>query len=163
MKPLARQFVFMILALPVAVLADAAFVPVMLNGRAGPHFTAALVVVVGLRRGPFWGLGVGWVAALLRGALAGGPLGIAMLSLGLVGLIAGILRTTARLGVVLIDALVALGLIFLEEILAGVLAWAAYGAPLRPGLVAVLTAAAAATLALAVWPPDEKPRPAVVS
>ena len=137
------------LLVAVGVMLDTVGGPVVLAGHVQLHFTAAAVAVVGLRRGAAWGVASGWCAGAVLAALSCEPVGLSMLSLGVTGMLGGALHQAAALGLVWLDTLMLLGLIVVDEVVAGLAAWVTVGTPLRPDLIGLAATAFVACAALA--------------
>lgn len=126
-----------ILLLIAAVLADTVAGPAIVGKWVGLHFTAAAVAYVGLRHGKWAGLAAGWSTGMLMASLSTTPFGLCMMSLGLTGVLGGLLRRVGQLDVPVFDVLLVLGLMFFEDASAGLTAWALFGVRWHPAFLGV--------------------------
>lgn len=133
-----RQFVEIPLLLLAAVVLDQAVSPALFGGRCWFLFLPATVLLAGLRHGPAWGAGAGWLAALLGAALSAEPLGLAMLRLGLLGFVSGFLAGLPVLAITPLSATIAGALLLVHELGMALLAAVVWGVTPRPPVIALL-------------------------
>lgn len=110
-----------------AALVDLVVAPHLL-GSSGRRWvmlsaSAGVAIVCGMRRGPFAGLACGWWAGLVAAGLTNEPLGLSLLSYGLIGFASGFTANITALRLPPFDILLFFGLLLIEGMVsAGIVA-----------------------------------------
>jgi hypothetical protein len=136
-----KFFSLPIFVLILGVQFDLVVGPIVLLHKVDLHCTAAAVIVIGLRRGPWRGMLAGWLGGLLLASMTSEPLGMPMLSLGIVGFLAGHARGIGAWGLPALDVAVLLLLLVVKSMLAKLLASVALGTPAPLGIGGILLSA----------------------
>ncbi|MFW6286863.1 MAG: hypothetical protein ACOC29_02880, partial [Candidatus Sumerlaeota bacterium] len=143
-----------------AVLVDLVVAPHLLGGHgrrwAMLSASSGVAIICGMRRGPFAGLACGWWAGLVAAGLTNDPLGLSLLSYGLVGFASGFTGNITSLRLPPFDILLFFALLLIEGFIsAGIVSIFITGA-FHPGVLGrVLTALLFAPYLLR-HPPGEK-------
>lgn len=140
---MSRTDLALILAIPGAALLDCVVGPVLLCQWTGLHFTAAAVALLGARKGAVRGALGGWFAGLVLGAFSAAPFGLYLLSFGVAGFLAGLLRPLFSLGVPWVSFILLALVVAFEDTLAALAAWAVTGVAWQPAFLGVAVTLAA--------------------
>ena len=128
----------MALGVAAAASVDQSAGPILLRGTIEPHFTAGLVILIGMYRGTWSGMAAGWFAGLVLASGSGEHLGQSILTLGLVGFMAGRSDKMTDLGFPLVNLLAFAALLTVEDLLGNLLALAVLGVTPSLGLGGLL-------------------------